>query len=218
MTLQQMDAMQVGIAEFSEVNLDMNKEKVKYEVITKIKNFDKNSTISMSTSKSSINTSKYKRGGTLTIARGNWAGRVIQKGQDTLGRWSYITLLGKGGKKLKIITTYRVCKKNHNNGECTIRAQQERDLLESRKKLLDPRDELLKDLETMISKEHKRGTNIILMGDMNEEIDKGKRMISFLQKTNMKSIIKSDLEGKLPATHDQGTGCTDLLAIIITPL
>ena len=38
-------------------------------------------------------------------------------------------------------------------------------------------------------------------------------MISFLQKTNMKSIIKLDLEGKLPATHDRGTGCIDLLAI-----
>ena len=114
---------------------------------------------------------------------------------------------------IKIITTYRVCKKNNNNGECTIRAQQERDLLESRKKLLDPRDEILKDLEKMISEEHKRGTDIIIMGDTNEEIYKGKRMVSFLQKTNMKSIIKPDLEEKLPATHDQGTGCIDLLAI-----
>ena len=71
MTLQQMDAMQVGIAGFSEVNLDMNKQKVKYEVTTKIKNFDKNSTISMSASKSSTNISKYRRGGALTIVRGN---------------------------------------------------------------------------------------------------------------------------------------------------
>ena len=31
MALQQMDAMQVGIAGLSEVNLDMNKQKVKYE-------------------------------------------------------------------------------------------------------------------------------------------------------------------------------------------
>ena len=29
----------------------------------------------------------------------------------------------------------------------------------------------------------------------------------------MKSIIKPDLEGKLPATHDRGSGCIDLLAI-----
>ena len=111
MTLQQMDAMQVGIAGYSEVNLDMNKNKVKYEVVTKIKNFDKNSSISMSSSKTTLTTSKYKRGGTLSITRGTWAGRVIQKGQDSLGRWSYTTLLGKKGKLVKIITAYRVCKK-----------------------------------------------------------------------------------------------------------
>ena len=29
----------------------------------------------------------------------------------------------------------------------------------------------------------------------------------------MKNVIKPDLEGKLPATHDRGSGCIDLLAI-----
>ena len=65
--------------------------------------------------------------------------------------------------------------KNSTNGECTIRSQQERDLLEEKKKLLDPRDEILKDLSTMICKEHKKGTTIILMADMNEDIMKGKK-------------------------------------------
>ena len=100
---------------------------------TKINNFDKNSKISMSSSKTTITTSKYKREGTVSIARGNWAGRVIKKGQDKLGRWSYLTLIGKGGKVVKIITTYRVCKKNSNEGNCTIRIQQEKDLLEDKK-------------------------------------------------------------------------------------
>ena len=213
MTLQQMDAMQVCIAGYSEVNLDMNKNKIKYEVTQKIKNFDRSSSISMSSSKTTLTTSKYKRGGTLSITRGTWAGRVIQKGQDSLGRWSYTTLLGKKGKLVKIITTYRVCKKPSGNGDCTIRSQQERDLFETRKKLLDPREEILKDLETMIVNEHKKGTIVILMGDMNEDISKGKRIISFLDNTSMKSIIQQDSEGNMPATHDRGSGCIDLLAI-----
>ena len=64
--------------------------------------------------------------------------------------------------------------KNSGNGDCTIRSQQEHDLLETRKKLLDPRDEILKDLETMIINEHKKGTTVVVMGDMNEDIMKGK--------------------------------------------
>ena len=213
MTLQQMDAMQVGIAGYSEVNLDMNKNNVKYDVVTKVNFFDKSCVISTSSSKTTLTTSKYKRGGTMTITRGTWAGRVIQKGQDSLGRWSYTTLLGKKGQLVKIITTYRVCKKNSTNGECTIRSQQERDLLVDKKKLLDPRDEILKDLSTMICKEHKKGTTIILMGDMNEDIMKGKKITTFLANTSMKSIIKPNAEGTLPATHDRGSECIDLLAI-----
>ena len=92
-----MDALQVGIAGYSEINLDLNKPLVKYEVTTMVNEFDKNSKLSMSASKTTITTSKYKRGGTITLARGNWAGRVIKKGQDSLGRWSYVTLIGKGG-------------------------------------------------------------------------------------------------------------------------
>ena len=95
MTLQQMDAMQVGIVGYSEVNLDMNKNNVKYDVVTKVNFFDKSSVISTSLSKTTLTTSKYKREGTMTITRGTWAGRVIQKGQDSLGRWSYTALLGK---------------------------------------------------------------------------------------------------------------------------
>ena len=41
-------------------------------------------------------------------------------------------------------------------------------------KVINPRDEILKDLETMIINEHKKGTTVVLMGDMNEDIMKGK--------------------------------------------
>ena len=125
----------MGIAGYSEINLDLNKPLVKYEITY----FDKNSKLSMSASKTTVTTSKYKRGGTITLARGKWAERVIKKGQDSLGRWSYITLIGKGGKLVKIVTTYRVCKKSKTEGKCTIRIHQEKDLIDNKKKILDPR-------------------------------------------------------------------------------
>ena len=74
----------MGIAGYSEINLDLNKPLVKYEIITITKDFDKNSKLTMSASKTTVTTSKYKRGGTITLARGNWAGRVIKKDKTVL--------------------------------------------------------------------------------------------------------------------------------------
>lgn len=52
----------------------------------------------------------HKPGGTATIALGKTTARVIDKGDDRLGRWSWLTLALMGSRKLSIITFYRVCK------------------------------------------------------------------------------------------------------------
>jgi len=58
--------------------------------------------------------SYHQPGGTLTAVVGQWASRVLFKGQDPfgLGRWSYITLRGKGGKLVTFILAYRVSQKH----------------------------------------------------------------------------------------------------------
>jgi hypothetical protein len=55
----------------------------------------------------------YKPGGTLTAVMGPWTARVVEKGVGPygLGRWSYLTLRGKGNKRLFLVTVYRVCDK-----------------------------------------------------------------------------------------------------------
>ena len=52
----------------------------------------------------------FQPGGTFTGVLGWWASRVINQGSDVLGvgRWSHITLQGRGSRKLVIITAYRV--------------------------------------------------------------------------------------------------------------
>jgi hypothetical protein len=52
--------------------------------------------------------SQYQPGGTATMVCNNWVSRVLQKGEDPmgLGRWSYITLRGKGAKQITVITAY----------------------------------------------------------------------------------------------------------------
>ena len=48
----------------------------------------------------------------MTIATDRWVSRIISKGSDPfgMGRWSYILLRGSKGKKVVVVTAYRVCK------------------------------------------------------------------------------------------------------------
>jgi hypothetical protein len=54
---------------------------------------------------------RYKPGGAVTAALGNWSHRVFDSGSDATGcgRWSHITYGGKGDKRLTYILVYRVC-------------------------------------------------------------------------------------------------------------
>jgi len=56
-----------------------------------------NSTYSMSKPPEEF-ISQYQPGGTATVLCENWVSRLIEKGEDSvgLGRWSFITLRGKG--------------------------------------------------------------------------------------------------------------------------
>jgi hypothetical protein len=67
-------------------------------------------------------------GGTCTVVTDKWTGRIESSGSDPqgLGRWSYVRLNGKNGRRVTIITVYQVCKQSvttaapkrltHNNG------------------------------------------------------------------------------------------------------
>jgi len=52
--------------------------------------------------------SSYKPGGTATILCDNWISRIISKGEDPLGlgRWSCMTLRGKGSCLITLVTAY----------------------------------------------------------------------------------------------------------------
>ena len=211
--LNNMHGKQTDIAGFTEVNLDLNKPKVKMELLERAKKMDQNIKIATSSSKYKNNNEMFKMGGTLTITRGNWSGRITKSGNDKLGRWSYMILTGKNGKKLKVITMYRVCKDNGHAGNCTIRIQQEADILEQEGKLIDPRERILVDLEREISNDHDQGYQIILMGDFNENVTKSKRIQSFLDATNMKNVLERKHGKEQPTTYDRGKLPIDMIAI-----
>ena len=75
----------------------------------------------------------YKPGGTVTISTSNIASSVVDSGEDKegLGRWSFVTYGGKNNKKVTLVSAYRTCKPNDNQGVSTAHSQQW-DILEER--------------------------------------------------------------------------------------
>ena len=171
--LDHLDNMQVDIACLTEINLDITKPAVKYNMIEKMKKMDKNAQIVFAGSKTAKGDSEVKRGGTAILVRGSWAGRIIKKGSERLGRWAYIEMIGKKNKRIKIYTMYRVCPQRHAEGTCTIYMQQELDLLRHGRKLYEPREAILQDLLEQIEKYHGNGIEVMILGDTNEDIVEG---------------------------------------------
>ena len=95
--------------------------------------------------------SKKKQGGTVTMASGRWIPRKVKSGADSKGRWSYITLKGKGTRKVTFITAYRVCQQK-SIGTCTISKQQQNDFIESGEFGVNLRKRLITEFFTPIYK------------------------------------------------------------------
>ena len=69
----------------------------------------------------------YQPGGTAVSVRNKWATRFLKKGSDDFGRWSWLTLTGRGTTKITFISGYRVCDgaREAPITARTVRAQQE---------------------------------------------------------------------------------------------
>ena len=153
LVLESLDERQVDIACLTEINLAVDKPEVKYTLREKAKKMDKNIHLNMTCSKTNLTDSISKRGGVMTITRGNWAGRIIKSGNDKLGRWNYITLVGKKNRCMTIYSIYRVCDQKNQAGDCTIYMQQENDLKMDRRIQCNPREAILVDLTKEIKRE-----------------------------------------------------------------
>ena len=214
MTIAYLMDMQVDVFGLTEINLDLNNGIVKDNVQQSGRHFDPYLRMAMSASLQKLGDSPFKMGGTITGTNGCWSGRIKNQGSDKLGRWSFISLEAKKGNLVTIITVYLPRKPSKEGGGTTIYQQMQSDLLQYKGKLLDPREELLKDLHTFMNKERRKGNTLFLMGDMNEDLGlKSGQIRNFLSSVGMKITyeVKHGEEDQLPATHDRGKACLDMI-------
>ena len=216
MLLDNVNNLQADIICLSELNLDVNKPEVAHKMVEKAKQMDLNLKLNLATSKTTVNNTCHKRGGNAAMIRGNWAGHVKKMSRDKLGRWTSLELIGKAGRTVKIISTYRVCEQKHNQGSCTIYMQQQNDLVQEKREDTDPREAILTDLSKMITEDHKNGKVVILAGDMNESTKDSKRLTEFLNSNRMYNAVEAKHLSLYPATYNRGRECLDWIAISST--
>ena len=146
----------------------------------------------------------YKPGGTLTIIDGNWTSR-INKGVDAskLGRWSFVTLQGRGNTFFTIITAYRCCEgQNHNNVGTYSTYMQQETLLRRKGITKSPQECFITDLIKFIESLNTKGHEILLCLDANETWDcRGSRINELALRTGLSDIANEWHDGSVPATY-----------------
>ena len=124
---------------------------------------------------SSITATKegYLQGGVALFVTGPAHGRIVARGADKLGRFSWARLTSPGGNGIVVITAYRVCQKRGTTaGAKTAYMQQVKAHLKDGDKTPDPREKILEALATLIADNHRMGYDPILMLDANEDWEK----------------------------------------------
>ena len=179
--------MQTGIFVAQETNTDWKQSKVKETLSNKLTKYWKHHNVTTSVSSMTpkktqrLQKSQFLPGGTLTAVLGKWKSRVMSSGSDkTQGRWSWVRLQGnspEGGKErnIRIVNMYRVCQKNITDSSYTSYMQQYNIQLKEGNPTPLPHQQAIIDLIAFIEECKKKGDEIILCLDANEEIQEGKK-------------------------------------------
>ena len=218
--LQSFEDTQTDIFCLNETKLDSRNNQVQLQIRQTAKKYDQRMYIRLDSSlqRPLKRDSYYKPGGTLIGTKGSIAGRIIKikndTTSDTMGRWSVLHMKGAGKTIVSLLTVYRVC--SGNGGSNTSFIQQQNDLFERHKRLIDPRKQLLKDLQPKILKLIRNDHKVILTSDINDEagaeFNHGWNIM--MNELGLRNIIQTNHQKRtLPRTYDRGSRCLDIIAV-----
>jgi hypothetical protein len=107
-------ALHTGTIALSETNTEWHKHEFRTNMDKVLTKAFEDARTEYGISSDKFETSNYKPGGTLCSALGPWAHRVCASGQEKTGcgRWTYLTYNARDGKKIAVISAFRVGKPN----------------------------------------------------------------------------------------------------------
>ena len=218
--IHRLDDIQADIFTINETSIDTRQSNVQFKIREEAWKFDQSMKIKMESSKSAAKTegSIFKPGGTMVGIRGNWAGRTTKIGEeitkDELGRWSAIHLQGKGGQIVTVMSVYRVC--TYGEGKSTAYIQQQVDYMNKYKKIIDPREQIIKDVKRVLLKLIQNKHKVIIGADINDdaEVEYKNKWNDMIEEIGMRNAHQATHPKKtLPRTYDRGRRCIDMIAI-----
>ena len=161
--------MQADVILFQETNTDFKKIKAMNILQQTLKFYHQNHATTTSNTTVHAKNKNWLPGGTLTSVLGRWTGAKITSGHDhPLGRWSWISLKGKGNKTITLINIYRVNPGHNNLGEYTNYKQQVFIKLKEGIDRYNPRTQTICDLQEFIQNKRNLNEDIIICIDANE--------------------------------------------------
>ena len=156
-----------------------------------------------------------QRGGNCAATVGQLAHRVSEVGKDErlLGRWVWVEFKGKMGTTTRVYVAYRPGRQPAKTSKKTTVYHQHAQYIRSHKLDYDPRSLFDKDLLSELTNAMKN-SNIILMLDANEDIEKGS-FNDLILSIGMKNTLYERVQQPMPATHHRGS--RPISAIYHTP-
>lgn len=200
----------VDIMAYSETNLRWRQDDSN-NIKTLLKPNYRECTISTSNSTEHSN-SYYQQGGTCTILTNSLTGRVFENLSDTsgLGRWSGQRLRCGNNRNLSIITAYcPIIDSKYDTNTCY--QQQWRILNQNSSNSIEPRQQMINDLNEFIAELISSQDEIILMWDANTSMDNHilSRMVTNVNMSNLMPLtpnrFSTYIRGKQIIDHMWGT-------------
>jgi hypothetical protein len=203
-SLSLIQAIGAGVISIAEANVNWSNLRVSNTFRNIIRKIWKHSTY-VTSHHNGPTTGEIQPSGTLTLVNSNWTSRVIEKGSDPygMGRWSYVLMRGKDGKRILIVTAYRVCVQTvSSSGPTTSTSQQHRYLSKEFREAnsMDnpqPRKQFIVDLQAWLEHKNKAGCFIILALDANEGLGEDTGTYHPLEYTLEKPIATRGHDGTL---------------------
>jgi hypothetical protein len=119
----ELHTLEVNHAGFAEINSNIELLEVK-RIIHETTKREFTHSVSSSSISSTPCSSLFKPGGVMSLVQDDLVSRLLSKGNDPLGRWSYCKYSGRNGKIIAVITIYQVCVRPTNKTGNTAYHQQ----------------------------------------------------------------------------------------------
>jgi Endonuclease/Exonuclease/phosphatase family len=147
---------------------------------------------------------------------GKTIARIIASGQDSMGQWVYIKLIGKNNKRITIIGTYQVCQDNVTTAGPTTAITQQYSMLmqEGRHNPHRVRDHHAHDLVEFVKTLQYSNEKVIVCGDFNDTIgDRNQGLTKLCSECGLKDVL-FDKHGRGShefSTYARGNRCIDYI-------